>query len=428
MNFSIARVVAFDDQEEHLLPLAAGLLMAGMQCTPVRVVDGAVPFLGRVKVGIRLVFLDLELFPGSIVSDQKINFSTCVSVLDSILEEKNGPYFLVLWTTKPSLLDDFKAFINDKEIGFSKVPIETLALSKASVGIGGADNVGSASPEKIAGNISQQVTTMIKEYPAFAALLDWEGKVSEAATKTVNGLAETSGSPPNLAQLLANLGKAYAGKQSSSAPFRSINGAMIPLLLDAMENQTDGNEDIWGNILEGDVNPAWDVVAKLNASLLLDSKKSRVDCRGCASLLDINWLFKKFAMPLQELEKLFSKEPSAPCSPPKFFAVEISPACDFAQDKRRVHRFILGIEILVDNENIAKRTKKKSSGDAVWFSPVLHIDGQNSMLACNCLYLFSMTPEEIENATPLYRLRDNLLDQLIHKVASHSTRVGLVSL
>ena len=97
MRLPPPRVIAIDDEREHLEGLTQGLNRYGAACLPVH-------FTGEADImeypHVRVIFADLHLGSGQIGNDPTKDFS----IIGGLIEDRikpSGPYFIILWTQYP---------------------------------------------------------------------------------------------------------------------------------------------------------------------------------------------------------------------------------------------------------------------------------------------------------------------------------------
>ena len=105
---SYGKVLIVDDKYEEVLPIQNILAENGvpyifydyntMRDKKITKIDA-----------VRIVFLDIRLEDG--IQGAKNIASVLVSVLENIVQEKNGPYIIVLWTNEIALKDEVEEYM-----------------------------------------------------------------------------------------------------------------------------------------------------------------------------------------------------------------------------------------------------------------------------------------------------------------------------
>ena len=105
----------------------------------------------------------------------------------------------------------------------------------------------------------------------------------------------------------------------------------------------------------------------------------------------------------------------------RWVLVHAQAACDYAQSRPGPVPCYLGLEMPYP----ARRPG--SLPLALWPSPALKLHDEVRQLRVSATFPVSMGPEEFGEETPIYRLREQILNDLIYHVHSHGARPGLLS-
>lgn len=107
----------------------------------------------------------------------------------------------------------------------------------------------------------------------------------------------------------------------------------------------------------------------------------------------------------------------------KGIELEISPLCDYAQDKRTRFRILPGLEIPYDL-NINKHNNSKHT----FISIPMMIDGERKQLLFDFRYYTSEKLDYLDGKKPLYAIGDGLLQTIKEELSTHGVRSGIVYL
>ena len=107
--FGSPRIVAIDDDRDHLVGLADSLNRRGVACLRIHFTGD--PTEIEACPDVRIIFADLHLGMGS-PSDHKANFSMIGGLLRKTIKPC-GPYFIILWTQFPEQAEPFVIFSTD---------------------------------------------------------------------------------------------------------------------------------------------------------------------------------------------------------------------------------------------------------------------------------------------------------------------------
>jgi hypothetical protein len=403
-------VVIDDDSQKEGLPLISSLSKMNI---PVLYYTGNKDELPpKPLVGIRMVFLDIIL--GTDGQSAKNQIATASRIFKSIIDINNGPYLLIAWTKHEEHIADIKASLSDRP------PTAILNLEKSTC----KDRSGNLSINKII----RKIRSELKKVKSFHLFSIWENLVHHAAGQTVNDFSSFHAIDEhwddNIAALFPSLAKAYAGDKKlkdnevvKNAMF-TFNGAFI----DTLENGIKNNVMPKSGILESSLTPY--VSAAINKKLLLFFNKTikgtepgsiypSADKFGTKA--DLNELFE--GSKLNE----YSKKADFILKTKHIF-LEISPSCDYAQNKLRLNRCVSGV---IWPQEYFKKIKKKA--DFMYETPVLEINGKICKLVFDLRYLTAHPIKKLHHKKPLFRIRYSLLVDIQSALGRHIYRPGLVS-
>ncbi len=227
-----SRVVVIDDDLECATPLLLSLAQLGI---------GAAYFNGEVEqlplrplTGIRLVFLDLRL-QSSVSIDGDKQIQSTLNILKKTVDLNNQSIGIVFWTRY-----DEDVAILEKQLELTLPEFQPLFL----MNLGGKEtsvnqwNKGTFSPTKLRDSVSRLFEKRLSE----TLLWEWDQAVHDAATQTVdviNNLSDPSVTDNSL-QLLGALTVASCG-QIDILPIDAVHylfESLNPIHFDQLENQT----------------------------------------------------------------------------------------------------------------------------------------------------------------------------------------------
>lgn len=428
------RVIAIDDQVEHLERLIQGLNRHGTACLPIH-------FTGEIEVipscpYVRVIFADLHLIAGS-SGDRIQDFNTIATLLENRIKP-TGPYMIILWTMYPDQADALGALLAGRLQNVSK-PFSVQALDKNTY----LESPGSAEGLQTLVNAIDQSTT---EHPQFGALLNWEDRVLGAANDTVSSimeLAEASagGNKPNqqVGRLLSNLASEAVGTgHVEEDRFRAVNEGLLPILGDRIASMRalDEDDEMWKAALGSSNTKSklnQDEAAKLNRLIHIDLLPSNSDGTEHGTVIDLPSKFSasKFSGSLfaqtfdvtetEAAEKQFWYKSSEGLSNLQWVLVQTQAACDYTQNQPGPLPFHLGLCLPTSAERSGR------APDALWRSPCFEYDGKPCFLHVNARFHVSLPREEVEHASRRFRLREQILNYLICWIHSYGSRPGIIS-
>ena len=237
-------------------------------------------------------------------------------------------------------------------------------------------------------------------------------------------------------RLLAQLAAAAVGEDHVAEDrFRAVNEAFLPILGDriaSMKSNQDDN-DLW-NAAVGEVNTgrlSLDEAAQVNR--LLHVAPSAPDdngaARGAVIPLPKEYLGEKFVktfdLDLEEAarKQFWRKSSKKDDESFNWVLVQTQAACDYAQNQPGPLPFHLGLYML-ESEFISNKTPPA----ALWSSPYFECNKETRLLNVNARFQISFPIRKVKKIQPLFRLREQLLNDLIYHIHGYGARPGIVSL
>jgi hypothetical protein len=382
---------------------------------------------------------------GAATTDQTRHYANIVSLLETCLSEQGGPYVLVIWTEHPQHRDELTQYL-DKALPPDKPflhPLAVLALAKTTF-ISLATGATQDAPA-----LRKAVIDAVQANPQLAALLTWEGDVLTAAGETLAALqslvplaSRSSGAFPSaLDSILSLLAREAVGRHNvKDDPRAAINGVLVPILADRILNAGSGNEthELWKNaITRADdnnlSNAAPTDAASINRMLHLalpEGEKILPDSWGAVVVYPENcWTNQEVARRFdvdrdQLLTREFKVKPEkvGQCRPR---LIRSGAVCDHAQKRLGPITYIFALEIPLDG-----RARGYNSPGAEWKSPILVTPDSKEpfYLVANARFSLSLVRDAYADVTVCYRLREQLLMQLITHVSEYNGRPGIISM
>ena len=428
MRLPAPRVIAIDDEPKHLQGLAQGLNRYGAACLPVL-------FAGQAAIApcphVRVIFADLHLSGGP-PGDHAQDFATIGGLIEDTIQP-SGPYFIVLWTRYPEQAVALRDFLVERLQDVAK-PFTVEALNKNDH----LDPQGEVrNPEVLVEAIEQ----VVAEQPQVGALLNWEERVLGATADTMSsmaGMAEKAGEGADFSEevgrLLRNLAVASVGRDHVDEDrFRAVNEALLPILADriASMRSREIDDQLWQAAI-GEVQAGPGLtnveVARLNR-LLHIARPTEISTwteRGAVIPLPNRASGDKFRRHFG-LEEDVAASRSFGCQDFdgndarfRWVLVQSQAACDYAQVRPGPLPFHLGLCLPAEN---ARRGRLPA---ALWTSPRFEFNGE-TFLHVNASFQMPL-PRTARNVdTPLFRLREPLLNDLIYQLHGYGARPGTIS-
>ncbi len=418
MKLPQPRVLAIDNEDSHLQPLVEALNRYGAACRPI-LFSGSVTQISPAPHA-RVIFSDLHLESGATSAQKNNHFSIIQSILERLAPE--GPYVLILWTRyqedSEKLEDYLRDRMEDQQTPFAIVPLDKTTHMPTPAQFGDVSKIVDA------------IDGLFDDKPHVAALLDWEDRVNGASADTITGIlgVAVSDEGPDVSRVLLDLAEGVVGaKNTKGRVGRSVAEALLPVLFDRLSQGSNPTEELWAAAIEkaraknGDDKEGH---ARLNAFTHLDTNVSECSTRGAVITLP-KIIKDRFSDHFGELDpNTFSEQFGVKTDDQPFddwLLVQVLPACDEAQPKPGPLPYLLAREFTSD------RRGQKLGG--LWRSPTYvrkNAEGIRA-LAVNSRFAVNIPPDLLAGAKFCFRLRNELLFELIHAAGSHSSRPGIVS-
>lgn len=430
MMLPAPRIIAVDDEPEHLSGLTDGLNRYGTACLPIH-------FTGETEdipacPHVRVIFADLHLSGGT-ATDHAQDFSTIGGLIESTIRP-SGPYVVILWTRYPDQAVKLHQFLQERLQKVTK-PFAVQPLDKS-------DHLDATGRVKNTDKLIESITTVLKGQSQIAALLNWDERVSDAAADTVSSIltltetADMSQRNEEAGRFIASLAAEAVGREHVEKDrFRAVNEALLPILADRLASMRSRDTDsaMWrAAFAESDIGHGLspDKAAKLNRLLhiaTLSTDGSTVIERGVVIDLPEEFSGDAFGSvfdlaPETAAHKQFGRKGSGRDNNSfHWVLVQTQAACDYAQTQPGPLPFHLGL--VLPKAEIRKGTLPA----ALWTSPGFELDANVSHLHVNARFQLSLPNAKAAEATPLFRLREQLLNDLIYRLHSYGARPGVIS-
>lgn len=500
------KVILIDDNWEEIKPLFDLLKKESISCF---YLEGNSLEFDYNFFGTRMIFLDMNLWASSGQANEPHQVSrNLVGLLKKIIQPKNGPYVIAIWSkNEDENLDHFKNELfktedllkpldifslnksdyittrdieNNIENTFEKVKekvmkiIETLLI---------AEGINSTDKERLLSEISPEIDLLqenykereyvlsedkfqdlmndtsqkIKENVVFCSFLLWERILKESSEKMLGELYSILSNEKNtMEEIIKSLetffiesAEAYRGKIEKTEEYVYYSYYLFFNILKdyILKNINKEQENILSLSISRTSQELEDILkSTLNSKLHLDIDKNQKIYPGNVYKLsdDYDQLdLKDFFMGLLNHRKINdevfsmveekgiskSKARSEICSKIKedieYIVCEISPNCDFAQNKKLFNKVIFGV--------IADAANKDFFNDHIenfYISPKFCIDSKKKILVFSfrSLKTNSLNDDKYLNENNFkFRIRNELLCEIQTKLSNHIGRLGIIS-
>ena len=410
-------IVIVDDQIDEALPLMKVLSKNGI---PFKYFNGKAEELPDGPLdNVRIVFLDIELEGMEGVTADKTKLSTLANVISRIVTRKCQPYIIIAWTKHQELVNNLNEYLK----GLS--PLFILPIDKSKCKVNGSD-------EFDIQEVSKQLDEKIKELGCFEFFLKWQNISNRSSGKIINDISSIYPFDGkwnnNTNNLLVKLADAYAGKQvDNDNVWKYAMLSFNSLFLDIIENDiftdnldTNKNMDLPQqpnlddkNII-GEINRRLHISIENNVNPVPGNIYSSIENMVVDKKILIENIFNGDLNQFKEKENLIEKS--------ELIHLEVSPFCDYAQNKWKRSRILNGVKWPEKYEGNLKKA------DYVYKTPLVRIDNNLYYFVFDIRFLTSIEIEKLNNVTSTMRIRKELLNDIQTKIAGHINRLGITSL
>jgi hypothetical protein len=443
------RIAVLDDSLEQALPIIQELSKRQCPCT---YYSGELKYLPEETEktnDIRVLFLDIYLTKPEPRTTQDIK-SNLVPRLSKIISEDNFPYVIVYWSRHK---EEHEALIKEifEEDLPKKKPIAYLGVEKTKFFSMTGEKTAEFDEEL--NNLWDMITDELNKSPVYSSLLQWENIIHSSADSTVEEVfSDLKGIDDWEAlanRLFHSLGISFSGKHYFSMDELDKNKSSLftlnKIFNDTLEYNIDESSFFDIKIEESEEDIERETIFKLNSKLLIQNHNSTKDYTGAVlettdSDDDYNTnVFNNILNHSYLKHQVESENPKASgnqikneCSNLrgeirknwKKVWVITTPLCDYIQKKAIYTKVVRGILI---ESKFAEYIDDKS--ESIFISPPFEYDGLNYILVLQFRNLLSLKdPTDLEELNVLFRLRQNLIFEILSKLSRHISRQGVLYL
>ncbi|HHN8308543.1 MAG: hypothetical protein E7A54_10630 [Morganella morganii] len=442
------KVIAIDNEKKELDLAVYGLSKALIPVVPILYdsIDGVSNSISEPLSGIRLVFCDLNLLDVSSASlEAKHIVGQLGEVLKSVISMNNGPYVLILWTKHVRLVKEIEHEFKSRDIKILP-PIKIASIDKTLIPFTDDDT---SIDDKSVSIFSERLNEIInedlvmkffslwEEYCLLAAgditstfykmanpELSWSNEYNESICSTLKGIAQDVVGEDNvvgreytcITEIFSSLIQDYL--------YRKKNENLESSIKDIFQLASGGNKINYQSL-----NTFYHIVNDVSSSSERGSFSGINDDIDKYIYFDKNDVFEQFFKKSKYLSENSKRENKIEIEEIRNKSIigfiEISPSCDYAQNKTRALRYVFSV--LIPYEYV--RAKLISSGgehDGIHVFPEFMVNDELYSLRSNVRYVISLPDDDNFLRAPIFRLREQILNDLIHKFSSHASRPGII--
>lgn len=398
---------------------------------------------------VRILFLDLELGTGTV--DVKHAAGAALRVLAPT--SQSGPCLIFVWTAHAEVTEEFKrafnSYVASQDPPDRVIPVAIIGLDKTEYWSASPSDMGHADTgmrdykERV---LSTALRSALDPYESLKTLMSWEALNSIAAGATTSAIydiacklgSDNHSNNDALTGIYRKLGEALEGnKRAGKMPVDDLRSSVFEILgvIQSDLLQRLASDPTSFPFDQYDVSTSTDGVAGALNTVLLTT--SCADAKQPGALIRLTDLSHTSGAPCLDensdrpfralLSQVFTshynkKNKTALKTGCVLTAVEITPGCDYANEKRSIYRFLLGLLIPEFAFHMINTTP-------AYFRQTkpFYFDGRLYVLLFDARNFFTL-PLDTELPTPIFGIRDHLRTDLQAWVGHHISRPGHVSI
>lgn len=459
-------IILIDDDPTYLDTLNRAFALSGQPCLPIRFdrdnPDNAtgVDHVNANTKHARIIAIDINLRESQNTQDAKQLYPTIEKVLEKL--NPSGPYYLIFWSKYKELPEEIFNLLSQRSKDVITAPIGWSFLDKTDFPTDSALDA-----------LKDKLIEAVGEVKIFKLLHEWESRTSHAASDTLSELYRIAALPHDkgwkigetrekLTNLLTHIAHASIGHQNAKdTPNHSIETGLMPILEDNLLSMASDLDvvrlnDDWKACLNklGDRKNLQtleqDDISNLNAFYNIaelpegfSKLKRGVFVRLSETVNTDDGKFKsqfgRSHKTLMTEEFLFNNNVGGKVRGPRYREkarqetilgwLEISAACDHAQLKNRLHKYILSALVpsnylkLVSDSKI----KKIKAHEGIYRSPIFRYKDKNYVLLVSFRYVAGLHGDSDVLDKPILRLKEQIINEIAFAWSKHSIRPGITS-
>lgn len=433
------RVIAIDDKQLELDALTICLAKIGVSWLGIKYnvesgITGCFP-------DVRVIFFDLHLL-GDAIGSKNSHFNQILNCLEQIAPK--GPYVIIVWSQQAHEVDEneeggsLESYLSERLKEDIPRPYGVLKLNKAEHIEKSEAGLLISNPD----NLKIMIEKLLAGHAQTKALLTWEKNILAAASSTVSQVIELSGGrPEQLKGVMASLAIAAVGRRNVDQDRSyALNEVLLPILSDRLALSEDGDQDndIWNNAFS--VKDAEDIDAiqrsKINRFINISESIYNITPKDRGAIIGLeqvegdidNYLKDLFGLAVGEIiTRCFALKSLKELKDSRWILLQGQAACDYAQRKPQTLTYFLGLEVCPSAIRDLKNGDKPLP-DSLWQSPDFLIDGETKKLLFNSGAMIVLPHSKIDAAKVFYRMREQILNDLLFKLRGHQSRPGIIYL
>ncbi len=447
------RVLIIDDRPEDGEAIAKRLWEDQIPNCFVRFDEGILNNIRNKFYGIRVVFQDIKLISGSGVPGNS-DYGAASQLLDALLEENNGPWLMVAWSTWAEDPEQGHQYAQQlfnflrERLPNGKKPRTFLVLDKKPYTIDHDHGV-VRSDEELGSSEKSDLLTSIREFyeqsVPVTALTQWEQNVGGCASSVINELWEMTADldgdrEDQVIGLLKKLSKAQNGRVGEDIA-EALHGLLSSLLIDRLTYSVPESIILDDKEYAGSVN-------KVNTMLHWDGHGyENVNSPGSIYAVPVDSEFTKYFFEASEdnykgfiyanfiankgdqgksINEADKDENFA--SNVRLVFLDLTPPCDHDNSKAVWRKMLLGIKVICSDITEAYTKHMKNFG-YLKKTPIFCVPDTEFYFVFNSNLILTLPDDDdlLNSFEYIGRAREQLLRDYVAWLGGMITRPGIVS-
>jgi hypothetical protein len=375
----------------------------------------------------KLIIVDLYLVDSDTLTN---NIARIRKYFKNNIGKTFGNYGLVLWTKHLEHLNEFRDKIKLDQSSYS-LPLFIIGLDKTKYLAAGNYNT-----------VVQDLVTEIEKNAGASFFVKWNNLVKTGRDNATNQIFDLvkdyNKQDTDLKFILLKLAHNYTGIPIAKSNEHSLEHDAIKAMSDILHyeitNSFGSKSNLFDKIEEikfsGSPEDEYKVFGDLNSRLLLDFTNNNQQAVLPGNIYEIikednSYIIEDVSF--KENKKIVTSKSKTTFKNVKNIILEVTPPCDFAQDKKANRsRFISGL--IFDYE---KEAKKYFTGEGFYTElfPIKLPNEENlKMIVFDFKFFSSLNEDELKKPELhkiLFRVKDKLFADVLQKLSSHTARLGL---
>lgn len=382
----------------------------------------------------KIIFLDLYLDDSRSSTD---NIALIRKYFKSIIGENFGTYGIVLWTKHTNHFEDFCDKIFQKSNPFT-LPLFVIPLDKTKYKRNGSYQ-----------GVLEELEDKLEKDVASSFFVEWNKAVKLGSDNTITTLynlfENNNKKNKHLEAVLYSLALNFTGIPKKEVKNYDLQKDLIKSLMDTLQFEITssyiGVKELFTKQDKLEFNETADerskIFSKLNSLLLLDIQNLSQNSPIPGNVYEI--IDKTSPLYIKEL--IYKKNSEDIDVHPDFkdfkkrrICIEITPPCDFAQNKKQsLSRIIGGLQMDFNKEILKGNNSPFKTENFYTFLYPVSIEGfQNPQMIVFDFYRFQTINEsDLKNKDKfkiILKTKDKLFADIIQKLSAHTARLGIAVL